>query len=91
MTGALMPEISRFFGIVIQMYTDEHPPAHFHARYSGKRIVVNIETLSVDRGRLSPRVTGMILEWAQLHQVELLENWEDMRNGRSPKPILPLE
>jgi hypothetical protein len=86
-----MPEISRFFGIVIFMYTDEHPPAHFHARYGGQRISVNIETLAVERGRLSPRVTGMILEWAHLHQQELLENWESMRSGRTPKHILPLE
>ena len=47
-----MPEISRFFGIVVQMYYADHDPPHFHVRYSGQKALVAIETLAVLRGRL---------------------------------------
>jgi hypothetical protein len=57
-----MPEISRFFGIVITMYYDEHPPPHFHVRYGGQKALVAISTLSLLRGELSPRVFGMVVE-----------------------------
>jgi hypothetical protein len=50
-----MPEISRFFGIVVQMYYADHEPPHFHVRYSGEKALFAIETLSLLAGRLSPR------------------------------------
>ena len=61
-----MPEISRFFGIVIQMYPRDHLPPHFHAVYAGADAIVGIQPVAVLVGRLSPRVTALIVEWATL-------------------------
>jgi hypothetical protein len=63
-----MPEISRFFGIVIKMFFDDHNPPHFHAEYGGDVALIDIRTLAVFSGRLPPRVTGLVIEWATLHQ-----------------------
>ena len=85
-----MPEISRFYGIVIQMYFDEHPPAHFHARYGGNAIQVGINPIRVLEGELERRALSLVLEWAALHQVELIENWNRMRRDDPALPIEPL-
>ncbi len=66
-----VPEVSRFFGIVITMYDDEHPPPHFYARYAGKSITVHITDGAVT-GKLPPRALGLVLEWWTLHQAELI-------------------
>ena len=86
-----MPEISRFFGIVITMHYNEHPPPHFHVRYSGQKAIIAIQTLALLRGSLSPRVVGMVMEWAVLHQTELMDNWERARQHESLQKIAPLE
>jgi hypothetical protein len=70
-----MPEISRFYGIVIKMYFADHAPAHFHAEYAEHEMRVAIESLAVISGRLPPRAMGLVVEWATLHQQELLELW----------------
>lgn len=85
-----MPEISRFFGIVIAMYYTEHGLAHFHAEYGGERASVDIETGTI-RGELPPRGQRLVLEWAALHRQELLENWERARQGLPLSRIAPLE
>lgn len=59
-----MPEISRFYGIVIKMFYNDHPPPCFHAEYGEDEIVVNINTLAVIAGKLAPRATGLVMEWA---------------------------
>ena len=59
-----MPEISRFFGMVVQMYYADHEPPHFHVRYAEHRALISIETLSVLRGGLPPRALGLVTEWA---------------------------
>lgn len=64
-----MPEISRFYGIVIKMYFGDHPPPHFHAEYGEHEAVVGIETLTVIAGRLPPRAIGLVSEWASLRQL----------------------
>jgi len=71
-----MPEISRFLGIVIFMYFDEHNPPHFHVKYNEHAAVVNILTLNVSDGYLPAKVRGLVEEWAELHKQELLEMWE---------------
>lgn len=71
-----MPEISRFLGIVISMYFDDHNPPHFHVRYNEYRAVVDIHTLNILGGILPARVRGLVEEWAELHQGELLSMWE---------------
>ncbi|HBE20463.1 MAG TPA: transcriptional regulator [Cyanobacteria bacterium UBA11149] len=86
-----MPEISRFFGIIISMYYNDHPPPHFHVRYGKQKAIVSIVTVSVLEGQLSSRVFGLVREWAKLHQTELLENWERARENNSLEKIEPLE
>jgi hypothetical protein len=86
-----MPEISRFFGIVIQMYYRDHQPPHFHVRYGDQRALIAIEGLSTLRGKLSPRVYGMVIEWASIHQDELRENWDLARRQEPLNRIAPLE
>jgi len=71
-----MPEISRFLGIVISMYFNEHNPPHFHVRYNEFRATVEIESLNVLRGNLPARVRGLVEEWAEMHKEELMEMWE---------------
>ena len=85
-----MPEISRFFGIVVQMYVDDHLPAHFHARHAGKEVVISIETLAILRGRLSPRAHALLVEWASVHVDELLLDWDLAQAGQPLKRIEPL-
>ena len=86
-----MPQISRFFGIIITMNYSEHPPPHFHVRYSGQRAIIAIETLTLLQGRLSPRVLGMVIEWAIIHQNDLLENWQLARQHAPLQKVEPLE
>ena len=82
-----MPEISRFFGIVITMYYDDHAPPHFHARYGGDQILVEIENGRVLAGRFSPRLTGLVQEWLVLHREELRENWRRARSEEALERI----
>ncbi len=66
-----MPEISRFFGIVIQMYFNEHNPPHFHVRYNNYRAQIDIENFGIIDGHLPPKVFALVVEWAGIHQKEL--------------------
>ncbi len=86
-----MPEISRFLGIIVTMYFNEHNPPHFHARYGEHKAEIAIETLSLIAGRLPPRVLGLVMEWAALHRAELLEDWDLARRQAELKKIAPLE
>jgi hypothetical protein len=85
-----MPEVSRFFGIVIQMYVDDHVPSHFHARHAGMEAVVAIDTLAILKGRLSPRAHALVVEWASMHADELRADWELARAGLPLMRIAPL-
>jgi len=85
-----MPEISRFFGIVIRMFYNDHNPPHFHAFYGGDAALIDINTLSVFAGHLPPRALGLVIEWATLHERELLDNWERARAHEPPLAIAPL-
>ena len=86
-----MPEISRFLGIVIKMFFDDHSPPHFHAEYGEFVALVDIRNLSVFAGRLPPRVTGLVIEWASVHQQELLDDWEHAQNQQPLQKITPLQ
>jgi len=85
-----MPQISRFFGIVIAMYHDEHPPPHFHARYAGREIQVRIADGRVI-GKFPARAAALVLEWWNLHRDELEANWLLLAQGKEPNLIEPLE
>jgi hypothetical protein len=71
-----MPEISRFLGIIIAMYYQEHQPPHFHAKYGDQTGVFSIEDLKLMEGSLPNRVISLVLEWAFQHRDELKEDWE---------------
>jgi hypothetical protein len=85
-----MPELSRFFGIVIAMYYDDHAPPHFHAVYGDEKAEFRIDPPGVLKGRLPPRALSLVMEWAALHQVELLEAWDRRAAGQAPPRIDPL-
>jgi hypothetical protein len=78
-----MPTISRFYGILIRMYYDDHNPPHIHVVYGEHRALIEIEPIAVLAGGLPARALGMVTEWVQLHQDELLLDWQRAR-GRQP-------
>ena len=86
-----MPVISKFYGILIGMYFEDHAPPHFHAVYGGMELQVGISPIKILEGNAPKRVQSMVLEWAALHQPELLADWERCQNSQSPLPIEPLD
>ncbi|MBI4674517.1 MAG: DUF4160 domain-containing protein [Chloroflexi bacterium] len=82
-----MPTISRFYGIVIQMYFDEEHGPHFHAIYSGQKAQISALDGTVMGGKLPPRVLRHTDQWYKLHRAELLENWERARRREKLKRI----
>jgi hypothetical protein len=85
-----MPVVSRFFGIIIVMYWRDHAPPHFHAKYGGEEVIVDIQTGELT-GAMSKRALAMVNEWRLLHIDELLENWELGAARRPFMKIDPLE
>jgi hypothetical protein len=86
-----MPELCRFYGIIVRMFYGDHLPPHFHAIYQGGRISVNINTLKVIEGNMSRRAQSLVLEWAQLHRGELRQAWDLASRNLEPSKIRPLE
>jgi hypothetical protein len=86
-----MPELSRFYGIVIRMYFGDHSPPHFHAIYGGSKAAVDIETLTFISGELPPRVRGLVVEWATIHQDELRTAFRNAQAMETPEKIAPLD
>jgi len=86
-----MPEISRFFGIVIAIYYRDHPPPHFHAKYGGQTGVFSIKDLRLIEGRLPRRIISRVIGWVLQHRDELMENWELAVARRPLNKIPPLE
>ena len=86
-----MPEISRFFGIVIRMFYNDHAPPHFHAEYGEHEALIEIESLEIYAGVLPSRALSLVREWAGLHRDELRQDWTSARSGRPPDAIAPLE
>ena len=85
-----MPTISRFYGILIQMYFGDHAPPHFHALYAEFEAVVDIRTFEIIRGELPLRAMALVLEWSQLHRNELMGDWELCVQNQMPAKIRPL-
>jgi hypothetical protein len=85
-----MPTISQFYGIVVQMFWDEHAPPHFHATYGEYKATISIKDLCVMEGSLPRRANHLVLDWAELHQAELLEDWALCLSNAHPKKIEPL-
>lgn len=85
-----MPTISRFYGIDIQMFWNDHPPPHFHAVYAEDEAKIDIRTLEVIEGWLPRRALALVLEWAQEHRYELLQDWELCSTNQLVNKISPL-
>lgn len=85
-----MPEISRFYGIIIYMYMSEHNPPHFHVWYKEYQAIITIED-GIVKGELPRRALNLVFEWLDLHKDELMENWRLLTSFELPKPIKPLE
>jgi len=73
------------------MFYDEHNPPHFHAAYGEYNAEIGIYDLSILVGKLPSRALGLVIEWASLHQTELMENWNRIENGQTIEKISPLE
>ncbi len=89
-----MPEICRFFGIIIRMYVEPQTPhhrPHFHAYYQGEVGVYAIDRIELIAGQLPRRQHRLVEAWAELHQTELLSDWERLQSGRTPFRIDPLQ
>lgn len=86
-----MPEISRFYGIIIVMYYNDHGEPHFHVKYANQWGVFSIQDLRLTEGSLPRRVISLVLEWAFEHRPELIENWNLVIKKKPIKKIKPLK
>jgi hypothetical protein len=85
-----MPEISRFFGIAIGIFHNERGVAHFHAVYGEREITVEVESGAI-HGQFPARALRLVLEWANLHRGELIDDWQLAHQGQPLRRIAPLE
>ena len=89
-----MPELSRFFGIVIRMFSEvgvQHQTPHFHAYYQEEVGIFSIEPVELIAGSLPRRQQRLVEAWAELHQQELMADWDILQQGRTPQSIEPLK
>ena len=86
-----MPEICRFYGIVIKMFFIDHEPPHFHVEYGEYTAVININTLALITGNLPPRALGLVCEWTSIHKEELIKLWDRAKIGQPLYKITPLD
>ena len=85
-----MPTISIFYGIFIKMFFNDHAPPHFHVEYAEFKAIIDIESLEILEGTLPLRALNLVLDWAELHKLQLLEDWALCQNKKQPKKIAPL-
>ena len=74
-----MPEVCRFFGIIITMYGSDHLPPHFHATYNDFHAIIEIETGEILQGSLPSKQLKYVQVWASIHHDELIENFYSLR------------
>jgi len=86
-----MPELCRFYGIVIRMYPTDHPPPHFHAEYGEYEALIDIEEGEIIAGSLPTRAFKLVKEWALHHQAELENLWQTARQSQPLWKLPPLE
>jgi hypothetical protein len=86
-----MPTISSFYGILIQMFFVDHAPPHFHVKYGEFKAVIDIRKMQLAEGTLPRRALSLVLDWTELHQTELLDDWQLCQDMQQPKKIAPLE
>ncbi len=86
-----MPEISRFYGLRIMIFYDEHNPPHFHVEYNEFNAIIRIEDLAITKGTLPPKAAGLVIEWAMAHKDELMKDWDLAQKDQKPEKIEPLQ
>lgn len=86
-----MPEICRFYGIIIYIYFRDHQPPHFHAVYGDYEVLISIDDLAILAGQMPPRALGLVMEWANKHHQELNKVFEQAQQHQKPDRIEPLE
>ena len=84
-----MPEICRFFGIIISKFADDHNPPHFHIRYGDYNAIITLDK-GIVKGEIPGNVLKQVFRWMDLHKTELSENWNRLQNGQDIKKINPL-
>ena len=85
-----MPEISRFLGIVIAMFYNDHEPCHFYAFYGEYAVRIQISNGEILNGQVPPRILKYIEEWRELRLSELNKAWKNVQNHQPPGKISPL-
>ena len=88
-----MPEICRFFGIIIRMFAEPGSPhhlPHFHAYYQNHEAVFTIEPVEMVSGELPRKESRLVEAWAEMHSGEMMENWERLQSGRLPFKVASL-
>ena len=85
-----MLEISRFYGIVVRMYWDDHLPPHFHAFYGDSEALIDFQRVEIYAGHLPPRALNLVMEWTVLHRDELLNLWKAARRQDTLWKVEPL-
>ncbi|MCK4840928.1 MAG: DUF4160 domain-containing protein [Methylococcales bacterium] len=86
-----MPEISRFFGIIIRMFYDDHNPPHFHAEYSGKKAVFDFNGNILKGSLESKTATKLVRDWVDIHVSELEKDWTLAKASQEINKIEPLK
>jgi len=88
-----MPEIARFYGILIRMYSEidsPHHKPHYHVYYQGAQAVFSIDPIEMIEGSLADRQRRLVEAWAEIHQFELISDWDLLQAGKLPLKIEPL-
>lgn len=86
-----MPEVSRFLGIIIRMFYQEHEPPHLHAEYAGNKVMLDFQG-NILRGNLGSRTAlRLVREWIDLHAEELMQDWQLAMSGKEIEKIAPLD
>jgi hypothetical protein len=86
-----MPVVSSFYGILIYFYFNDHNPPHFHAKYNEHEALIDIQTLGIITGKLPGKAHALVIEWASIHQSELMVDWELAKENKQPEKIEPLK
>lgn len=88
-----MPELARFFGIIVRMYAEAggpHHRPHFHAYYQEEVAIYTIDPIDLIAGSFPRPQQRLVEAWAEIHREELMANWERLQQGRAPNRIEPL-
>ena len=81
-----MPEISRFYGIIIKMFfkPKEHEPSHIHALYGEYVGIFDLKTMEMTEGDMPIKAQGLIKEWISRNQQALLQMWDSQKLRKLP-------